>query len=413
MCKSLYAPKLDNYISGLSNNNFHGMTTPDYDQRSLDLIEDLFSMMRRLKKPDERVAELWIRVERGPIEAFGNVKEWIEDEFVETEEKFYRYWQELYPDEVKWYSLSIVEEDGYKGVFCRHRQIIEIDPDRDRGNPDRVDYILEGLNEIVRNTIKKIEQGTYIQNLEREIPPQHRTGTIVRKDYWDIFPENREDFLKDITQEDINEFIEYMKHQDHNDYRSKDRLQKMTAGDFYRFCELGYKENNYRCVGELSAKDLYYVHADGRDEGLKDIDIEDPDAFKDWLLENRVRGGHPWEVCSGGNSTHISLYVGYNNGYYLTLAGSSLVRTIETVKFYLALKREGLPVFLSEGNLLMERFLETEKIGVVPEGIIPVYCSGHFPDEHIISFMNLPDERTEEIAKKCVWQPLKNVQLYY
>ena len=40
--------------------------------------------------------------------------------------------------------------------------------------------------------------------------------------------------------------------------------------------------------------------------------------FEDWL-ENHERGGHPWEICRGGNSTHISLYVCKNDqGFYFS-----------------------------------------------------------------------------------------------
>lgn len=42
-----------------------------------------------------------------------------------------------------------------------------------------------------------------------------------------------------------------------------------------------------------------------------------------------------WEVCRGGNSTHVGLYVHHNeNGYYLAVAGKSWSRSIEAIKFY-------------------------------------------------------------------------------
>lgn len=64
-----------------------------------------------------------------------------------------------------------------------------------------------------------------------------------------------------------------------------------------------YAANNYD--GQAFAlKAQYYRHADGRDDGLKKIDPDSAEAFADWL-ENREKGGHPWEVCRGGNSTHV------------------------------------------------------------------------------------------------------------
>ena len=120
----------------------------------------------------------------------------------------------------------------------------------------------------------------------------------------------------------------------------------------------------------------------------------------------------PWEICRGGNSSHISLYVMEDEqGYYLQLAGSAWTRTIETVIFFLALHRDGLPVTILDVDILKERLTGTEKIGVVPEGIFPDYCQSLFQSEKIIAFMNLPYENREEFAKRCVWQPVAPVRL--
>lgn len=70
-----------------------------------------------------------------------------------------------------------------------------------------------------------------------------------------------------------------------------------------------------------SEKEQYALHADGRDEGLSKLDGDSPEAFARWLKE-RPRTGHPWEVCRGGNSTHIDCIVHRDaHGYYLVVAG--------------------------------------------------------------------------------------------
>ena len=69
------------------------------------------------------------------------------------------------------------------------------------------------------------------------------------------------------------------------------------------------------------------------------------------------------------------------------------------------------PVYIYNAKELVDRFNETEKIGVVPKGVTPCYCSLWFPKENIISFMNLPYEKTDEVAAHCVWQPLEEVKL--
>ena len=74
-------------------------------------------------------------------------------------------------------------------------------------------------------------------------------------------------------------------------------------------------------------------------------------------------------------------------GFYLQLAGSSWDRTMETVRFFLALYRAGLPVVLYEAKLLASRLEGTEKMGIVPEGVYPIYCRSMFPGEKIIDFI--------------------------
>ena len=123
-------------------------------------------------------------------------------------------------------------------------------------------------------------------------------------------------------------------------------------------------------------------------------------------------GGHPFEVCRGGNSTHVSLYVHSKpDGWYLSVAGDAWNRTIESVKFYLALRLEGLPVYMHNGKLLAERLLQNEKIGIVPEGVFPTYCSSYFPDEEVIDYMNLDYEDREKLAPFCIWQEIPLVRL--
>ena len=71
----------------------------------------------------------------------------------------------------------------------------------------------------------------------------------------------------------------------------------------------------------------------GGTRGLSKLDGDSPEAFARWLKE-RPRTGHPWEVCRGGNSTHIDCIVHRDaHGYYLVVADLAETRTIEAVRF--------------------------------------------------------------------------------
>ncbi len=46
-------------------------------------------------------------------------------------------------------------------------------------------------------------------------------------------------------------------------------------------------------------------------------------------------------------------------------------------------------------------------MGIVSQGIPPVYCEGSFPGERIISFVNLDEKALEVLLPHCTWQPPK------
>lgn len=44
-----------------------------------------------------------------------------------------------------------------------------------------------------------MNEGTYNEDVNDNLNARQRTGTISRKDYWDIFPERKDSYLSDIT----------------------------------------------------------------------------------------------------------------------------------------------------------------------------------------------------------------------
>ena len=409
MVSKLSQPKVEAYLDRLGDRHYFGSQNVTYNEKSCKLLDELFKLLEQVAPANENGGKyLWIRADRGPIEDFGDAEELIEEGDYKDVESFAKAWKDWFPNEVRWYELAALEERdrGIRFIRVAHRMVIVQD---DREMPDGYTFIcdiaefVEWLIDGVRECLDMIRAGTYNEFISKNLPPQHRTGTILRRDFWNVWPEAREGFFKDITPEDVAEFIQLASAQVTESRDFEERLASVTVNDFYRFCAMGYAANNYTGC-DKTPKEQYYLHADGRDEELGKVDPDSPEAFYAWLTDSTHYGGHPWEVCRGGNSTHISLYVRKDEkGYYLNLAGDAWNRTIETVKFYLALRRAGIPVYLSEAHTLADRLAETEKIGIVPEGVFPDYCSDFFPNEHIIDFINLPDEDREKFLPFCTW----------
>ena len=114
----------------------------------------------------------------------------------------------------------------------------------------------------------------------------------------------------------------------------------------------------------------------------------------------------------GGNSTHIDLVpIHDEKGFYLYLRGSSIGRTVETLKIYNALNDKKIPVVLSDVEILYNRITGEENIGIVPRTVFPRYCQTMFPEGGVIDFMHLPSEKRREVAKKCIWHEERKVKL--
>lgn len=385
------------------------------DAPSRQKLDELFATLDRFEAVgDDNLHVLWLRAERGPIEAFGDVEEWIEEGEVSSREDFESWWLEDFPYEHKWFRLSAAEYCGHRTVCINHRAVIQTNP-RDTGEWVDLREFLQWAIDAARETAEMVADGTYADAIEVGIDPRDRFGTVARADFWRVFPEDKAEFFKDFPATELSAFAEAVSAQPPGDYpKPTTRLPRMTANDFYGFCAAGYRANAYPGLDGLTPREMYEAHADGRDEGLGEIDPDSPDAFDAWYHDRSHGGGHPWEVCRGGNSTHVSLYVCHDEGgFYLALAGKSWIRSVETAKFFLALHRLGLPVVVHDAPALLARFRGTDKIGIVPDGIFPRYCESWFPDDPIFDFMNLPCEPPDRTAllPHIHWLPLDALRL--
>lgn len=195
-----------------------------YTPRTLaELLDELFRFLERAAPVSENGArELWLRAERGPIEDFGDAEELIREGDYKNKDEFIKSWKANYPDEIKWYQFAAVElkNEGCRAVMLRHRFVIVQNKHREpSGFPNEIPDFVRWLIDGVKECIQMLRNGTYNDFVRENLSPQHRTGTIRRKDFWAVWPE----------------------------------------------------------------------------------------AFQTWLRDRERHGGHPWEVCCGGNSTHVSL----------------------------------------------------------------------------------------------------------
>jgi len=194
----------------------------------------------------------------------------------------------------------------------------------------------------------------------------------------------------------------------------------MTANKFFDYCKIAYiasQEKPNTIDKKLSGKELYKKYADGRHEGLLDIDLDSVDEFSSWLdgtHPKRDRGGHPWEIKRGGNTTHIDLYVSrpsYSNkdGFIVTVNAHAITRLAEAICMFLGLYDAGLPIKISDPEVIRRRLLAQDNIGIVAK-----YSSLHranqgYPqdqDVHDVMYFDDLGRYKRRIKPFIVWDPL-------
>jgi hypothetical protein len=160
----------------------------------------------------------------------------------------------------------------------------------------------------------------------------------------------------------------------------------------------------------MTPREKYEAMGDGRHEGLLDIEpADDAEAFRTWY-ETRTRTGHPWEICRGGNTTHISLQMApEEEGWRVYLSGFSAARCVETVRMAVALHGCDVPIVVVNGPDLLRMVRGEDFVGIVPTHVLPRYCHGFFPaQDRVNDFIHLDSlGDAEEAASQLVdWYPI-------
>jgi len=409
-----YAPQIDAIIEGSSPGNNH------ISHGTYLKLKDIYKAFSCIKAGvDDEIRHTWLEVDRGPVEAFGDYEEFRESGEVSSRKEFEQLWKDYYPDKTKWYGFQTAKYEGTFYFYINGKLLFSIKDDEtpvDKNNdPDEFfDGFVEWLEKRVLSEMSKLRQESHTYNsyIQQNLSWSKRYGRIKRKDYWEILGDNAIRPDKKLGEKIISKLEVLV-----SDMKNKDMklLPEMTANNFFRICEICYDANDYfkNSKETFTPQQKYLKMADGRDAGLRNIEGESPQAFKEWYHNGERMGAHPWEICRGGNSTHISLFVSeVDNEWGIWLAGSSIARVEETVKMAVALHENNISFKLSDADEIVRMVTGNDFIGIVPDTVFPRYCHSLFPKEdNIIDFMNLgPDiDIIPELIQKIYWYPLEEI----
>lgn len=197
-------------------------------------------------------------------------------------------------------------------------------------------------------------------------------------------------------------------------------VSSMTAADYFQYCRIAYiagKRKDETVDESLSGREMYCRYADGRHEGILDIDPASKQEFADWIdgtHPKRGAGGHPWEIKRGGNTTHIDLAVSRPSVYRreafkVELRGESIGRMVETMRMFLSIHEAKLPIAIANPEGVRKRLLAQDNIGIIPS-----YASQHRANQHfgqdkdvfeVMHYDNLGRFK-RRITPFVTWEPL-------
>lgn len=311
-------------------------------------------------------------------------------------------------------------------------QVLSYDSKRSEGEIRDVTEMLDWMIECVLKTIVMAHNGEY-ELYVSNVPYYKRRGAIRRKDYYDIVPGAREKCPSSLTKNEIEELLD-------SKGTTGTYEKAMTARRFFEACAVVYKElgmekpngpgfhgwedneqerNRY---GGITPKEWYYATADCRDNGLYEIPLDDVVAFAGWLRRKEPYfsegycGGHPWDIINKYSySFLLSVEPDFkSDNCRIVVVGDSAERSTELIRAFLVLRRAGFAVELRGYEVLTDRLLEKDYLGVVEE-VWPLNhgdkIAGHYVRDKI-SLLQIDDESVvSKVIEATEWEKLNEVKL--
>lgn len=301
----------------------------------------------------------------------------------------------------------------------------------DRSIVDITD-MLDGLIECVKMVLSLAEKGEY-ESYIAKVPYERRRGVIRRTDYYDIVPEARKSYISSLSQDEISELMESGGCTDYME-------ENMTVRRFYEACAVVYealgmpkeKTSGLHCYEDSKAerafysgmtpKEWYYQTADGRDDGLYMVPMDDPVHFIGWLRRDKAYfdykylSGHEWDFIQK-YSTDMQMVVTEDLGScncIICIMGDSMARSDDLIRAFLALKRAGYAVTLNGYKELVGRLNETDYVGIVEfeKNLWHVDTIARHDVRDSICLCDFQDESVvEKIIKATEWEDLDAVRL--
>ena len=364
--KKIYGPFLTHIKWNCHHNNFNSENTTEETYAALDGLFEKLSILKNMtdEKGDTNYF-LDIRLPRGEAEdemSFEDAKEYYE---IKTKKQYYANFKKEWREKWYWFELFFfrryTDNKTYYLIYLNNRQMISIvkngDPRMDKVSAYPMDYteLVNYFSLAIDETLEMIKNGTYKAFMEKNFPYYRRQGIIKLKDYWKLYPkveQYHKSLYKDI---DVDDFINTVS----NNFSEKSatRFDSFTAKQYYDLCQIVFEAAGKKIDKEKTSKQNFYDFADGRTQGLKDIDENSPEEFEKWYKETEGFFDHTFEIFRGRSFYRGDLYIEktQNGKYFLQFNATDFFTQIDIIKGFMALKKLGIICYMYYAELYVNR----------------------------------------------------------
>lgn len=172
------------------------------DAKSQTALMQLFDLTEQIAPvgQDNR-REFWLKAKRGSLAEFCAH---VEDELPEQEA--HAWMESEYPDEECWYKFVSVHHNAsrkgeFYGVFLNGKCVLTLNDPNEEGWPSDAIELIEWLIAETKAVLEKLRIGTYNEEIQKTLPNRYQYGVISRRDYWNIYPEERADYRSAFSEE--------------------------------------------------------------------------------------------------------------------------------------------------------------------------------------------------------------------
>lgn len=393
-------------------------TAYNLEPNSMRLFNEIMEMLRKVKpmRSCNNYVRIWVSEERGTVAdmRFSVLEEAIDFFEIDNEKDLNKAFLERYPDEKYWFMLEALCNDDGRTLRLNNFSIcIYADKPECIDKPEYdCSLYLQWIMNVLSNVFKQVKSGVYLENVEKGLPYNLRYGTISRKKLYERRPSCKVSILKDLTNEEIDRFIQTIEEEGEN-YIPKGRIKDITFDMYFDYASNAFNAAGYDTEGMTPYEQFNRYGEDFGGRIFENIPLDTTEGFLYYYDDKHHMGGHPWGLVRGSSRTRIYLWPYLTDeGFYFGFSGNEVFMAYEMVKMYMALKGSGMPVkFCGSKKSIIKYLRQDDLIGIVPSYEIALYRQREFPDQDIEDFMHFYPDEDGDIADAIEWQPIMPVIL--